>query len=56
MQDRYDTIIVGAGIAGLGVGSHSVKEAEQRVLVVDRFPKPGGRLMSYEGYPEKVGR
>jgi len=53
MQDRYDTIIVGAGIAGLGVGAILSKEAEQRVLVLDRFPKSGGRLMSYEGYPEK---
>lgn len=53
MQDRYDTIIVGAGIAGLGVGAILSKEAKQRVLVLDRFPKSGGRLMSYEGYPEK---
>jgi phytoene dehydrogenase-like protein len=53
MLDRYDTIVVGAGIAGLGVGAILAKEGGQRVLVVDRFPRPGGRLMSYAGYPEK---
>lgn len=53
MDDRYDTIVVGAGIAGLGVGAILSKEANQKILVLDRFPKFGGRLMSYEGYPEK---
>lgn len=53
MDDKYDAIVVGAGIAGLGVAAILSKEAGQRVLVLDRFPKSGGRLMSYEGYPEK---
>jgi phytoene dehydrogenase-like protein len=53
MKDRYDTIVVGAGIAGLGVGAILAKEGKQRVLVLDRFPRPGGRLMCYEGYPEQ---
>ncbi len=53
MQDRYDTIVVGAGIAGLGVAAILAKEGKQNVLVLDRFPRPGGRLMSYDGYPEK---
>ncbi len=51
MEDRYDVIIVGAGIAGLGVGAILAKEGKQKVLVLDRFPKIGGRTMSYEGYP-----
>ena len=29
------------------------KEARQKVLVLDRFPRAGGRLMSYKDYPEK---
>jgi len=53
MTERYDSIVVGAGIAGLGVAAILSKEAHQKVLVVDRFPKSGGRLMSYEGYPDK---
>ena len=53
MSDRYDLIVVGAGIAGLGVAAIISKEANQKVLVIDRFPKFGGRLMSYDGHPEK---
>jgi flavin-dependent dehydrogenase len=53
---EYDVIVVGAGIAGLGVAAILSKEADQRVLVVDRFPKFGGRMMSYDGYPGKGWR
>ena len=56
MPDTYDVIVVGAGIAGLGVGAILSKEAGLTVLVLDRFPRVGGRLMSYEGYPEKGWR
>jgi len=51
MTEKYDTMIIGAGIAGLGVGAILTKEAGQKVLVLDRFPKFGGRMMSYDGYP-----
>lgn len=53
MRDRYSTIVVGAGIAGLGVGAILAREAGQEVLVLDRFPRPGGRLMSTRDYPRK---
>lgn len=56
MAKRYDVIIVGAGIAGLGVGAILAKEGKQKVLILDRFPKIGGRMMSYDGYPEKGWR
>jgi len=56
MHDRYDVIVVGAGIAGLGVAAILAKEAGLKVLVIDRFPKAGGRLMSYDGYPGKGWR
>lgn len=56
MARKYDVIVVGAGIAGLGVAALLSKEAGQKVLVIDRFPKFGGRMMSYEGYPEKGWR
>jgi len=55
-RSKYDTIVVGAGIAGLGVAAILSKEAGQRVLVLDRFPMVGGRMMSYEGYPGKGWR
>jgi prolycopene isomerase len=51
MVKKYDIIIVGAGIAGLGVGAILSKEGKQKVLVLDRFPKVGGRMMSYESHP-----
>jgi len=54
MIERFDTIVVGAGIAGLGVAAILAKEAGQKkVLVLDRFSRPGGRLTSYKDYPEK---
>ncbi len=56
MPDKYDLIVVGAGIAGLGVAAILAKEAHSKVLVLDRFPRFGGRLMSYGGYPEKGWR
>jgi len=55
-EKKYDVIIVGAGIAGLGLGAILSKEGKQKVLVLDRFPKVGGRMMSYEGYPGKGWR
>ncbi|HQP32373.1 MAG TPA: FAD-dependent oxidoreductase [Deltaproteobacteria bacterium] len=54
--DRFDTIVVGAGIAGLGVAAILCKEAGQKVLVLDRFPMTGGRMMSYDGSPGKGWR
>ncbi len=53
---KYDVIIVGAGIAGLGLGAILAKEGKQKILVLDRFPKAGGRTMSYDGYPGKGWR
>jgi len=55
-KNKYDVIVVGAGIAGLGVAAILSKEAGQKVLVLDRFPMFGGRMMSYEGYPAKGWR
>ncbi len=51
MERRYDSIIAGAGIAGLGVAAILAKEGGHRVLVLDRYPKFGGRMMSYHGAP-----
>jgi phytoene dehydrogenase-like protein len=55
-KSSYDVIVVGAGIAGLGVAAILAKEAGQKVLVLDRFPKYGGRMMHYDGYPSKGWR
>jgi phytoene dehydrogenase-like protein len=53
MESKYDVIVVGAGIAGLGVAAILAKEGKQQVLVLDRFPKFGGRLMCYDGAPRE---
>lgn len=53
MKERYDAIVVGAGIAGLGVAAILSKEANQNVLVLDRFPAAGGRLSCYQHHPSE---
>lgn len=40
----YDAIIIGAGPAGLSAAI-ACREWELNVLVIDEFPKPGGRLL-----------
>ncbi len=51
MSEAFDTIVVGAGIAGLGVASILASEAGEKVLVLDRYDRPGGRLMSFPDTP-----
>ena len=51
MNQHYDVIVVGAGIAGLGVASILAKEKGMRVLVLDRYSKFGGRMIHYPGQP-----
>jgi len=49
--NQYDVIVVGAGIAGLGVGAILTREAGLRVLVLDRYEAIGGRLMCFGEKP-----
>ena len=42
----FDAIVVGAGIAGLGQAA-MLQQAGKKTLLVDRWPRPGGRLQSY---------
>lgn len=53
MKEKYDAILVGAGIGGLGVAAILAKEGKQKVLVLDRFPTPGGRLRCYPNCPSE---
>ncbi len=53
MKNDYDTVVIGAGIAGLGVAAVLAHEAGERVLVLDRFPRFGGRLMSFPDTPSE---
>jgi prolycopene isomerase len=47
MPDRWDVIIVGAGIGGLTAAATLVKSG-LRVLVLDRNPHPGGTAYVYQ--------
>jgi phytoene dehydrogenase-like protein len=47
MADRWDTIIIGAGIGGLTAAVYLVK-AGLRVLVLERNPHPGGTAYEYD--------
>ena len=42
----FDAIVVGAGVAGLGQAA-MLQQAGKKTLLVDRWPRPGGRLQSY---------
>src|SRR5699024_5788692 len=44
MIPMYDAIIIGAGPAGLSAAIPS-RKWDLHVLVIDEFPKPGGRLL-----------
>lgn len=53
-SQRFDTVIIGAGIAGLGAAALLAKDFGQRVLVLERAPFIGGRALSYVGQGNKV--
>ncbi|MBI3287425.1 MAG: NAD(P)/FAD-dependent oxidoreductase [Chloroflexi bacterium] len=55
-RDRYDVVVIGAGIGGLTCGALLAK-AGYRVLVVDQRPVPGGVCHSHqrEGFTFDVG-
>ena len=47
MADHYDTIIIGAGLAGLTAGALLSAEEKQKVLILEREQYLGGRLLSF---------
>jgi len=65
MGERYDAVVVGAGIGGLTAAVLLAKE-EKRVALIDREDRPGGRALSVKGteisdkgadwYTEVLGR
>ncbi len=53
-NSRYDVIVIGAGIAGLGSAALLAKNFGKKVLVVERAPFIGGRAVSFTGKGNKV--
>ncbi|MGA1839989.1 MAG: phytoene desaturase family protein [bacterium] len=46
LEDKYDVIIIGAGIGGLTCGCYLVREG-MKVLIVEQHNKPGGCCSSF---------
>ena len=53
-QQKFDTVVIGAGVAGLAAAAMLAKDYGQRVLVLERAPFVGGRTLSYVGKGTKV--
>ncbi len=53
-QQKFDTVVIGAGVAGLAAAAMLAKDYGQRVLVLERAPFVGGRTLSYVGKGNKV--
>src|SRR4030042_1912235 len=55
-EDKYDVVIIGAGIGGLVCGCYLAK-AGLKVLIVEQHYKPGGYCTSFKrkGYTFDVG-
>lgn len=51
---KFDTIIIGAGVAGLAAAALLAKDHGKRVLVLERAPFVGGRTLSYVGKGKTV--
>ena len=53
-QQKFDTVVIGAGVAGLATAALLARDAGQRVLVLERAPFIGGRTLSYVGRGNRV--
>ncbi len=55
-MEKFDTVIIGAGIGGLVAGCY-LSKAGLKVLIVEQHYKPGGYCTSFErnGYDFDVG-
>ncbi len=47
VSENYDAIVVGAGIAGLGVAG-LLQRAGMKILCAEKDPRPGGRMQGYD--------
>ncbi|MBI9086878.1 MAG: FAD-dependent oxidoreductase [Desulfobacterales bacterium] len=54
MSQRYDAIVIGAGLAGLSAAALLAGEAGKRVLVLENQDYVGGRLVSFSGEGDRL--
>lgn len=53
-SQQFDTVIIGAGVAGLAAAALLARDHGQKVMVLERAPFIGGRTLSYVGKGKKV--
>lgn len=53
-MSKYDVVVIGSGVAGLGTASILARDFNQKVLVLEKAPFIGGRLASFVGKGDKM--
>ncbi|MGB9903170.1 MAG: phytoene desaturase family protein [Desulfotomaculales bacterium] len=54
MAKKYDTVVIGSGIGGMGVAAMLAKDFKMKVLVLEKAPYIGGRVASFVGKGNRV--
>lgn len=54
MGKKYDAVIIGSGVGGLGAGALLARDFKQKVLVLEKNQFIGGRVASFVGKGDKV--
>ncbi|MGD0277114.1 MAG: NAD(P)-binding protein, partial [Syntrophales bacterium] len=47
MAKKYDVIVIGSGVGGMGSAALLAKNFKQKVLVLEKAPFIGGRTLSF---------
>ncbi|MFC1823849.1 FAD-dependent oxidoreductase [Thermodesulfobacteriota bacterium] len=53
-RKKYDVLVIGSGVAGMGAASLLAKDFNQKVVVVEKAPFIGGRTLSFVGKGNKA--
>ncbi|MCF8025689.1 MAG: FAD-dependent oxidoreductase [Desulfobacteraceae bacterium] len=51
---KYDVVVIGSGVGGMGAAALLAKNFQQKVLVLEKAPFIGGRTLSVVGNGDKV--
>ena len=53
-RKKYDVLVIGSGVAGMGAAALLAKDFNQKVVVVEKAPFIGGRTLSFVGKGNKA--